>query len=57
MTGRKPEEQSGPREGAKFKPLRPEDATTKHAMDRIRGQQEIKDYDRGPTHHTSNPSG
>jgi hypothetical protein len=51
------EVQADAREGAKFKPVHPEDATTKAEMNRIRGMQEIKDFDTGPTNHTSNPSG
>lgn len=53
----KHEEQPEAREGAKFKPVHPEDATTKADMDRIRGMQERIDHRTGPTHHTSNPSG
>ncbi|MGE5676382.1 MAG: hypothetical protein ACM3XM_21295 [Mycobacterium leprae] len=57
MTDRKPEEQPETREGAKFKPLHPEDATTQHAVNRIRGQQDLQSFERGPTNHSSNPSG
>lgn len=50
-------EQPESRQGAMFKPVHPEDATRKEGLDRIRGMQQQKDPQRGPTHHTSNPSG
>lgn len=51
------EEQPEARQGAMFKPVHPEEATRKEELDRIRGMQQQKDPQRGPTHHTSNPSG
>lgn len=57
MAWKKLEAQPEAREGAKFTPKHPEDASTKAELDQIRGQQEIKNFDTGPTHHTSNPSG
>lgn len=51
------EQQPEAREGAMFKPVSPETATTKHDMNRIRGMQNSKDLETGPTNHTSNPSG
>lgn len=51
------EQQPEAREGAKFKPVSPEDATRKEELNRIRGMQEVVDPERGPTHHTTNPSG
>lgn len=51
------EEEPVAREGAKFKPVHPEGAIRKEEMNRIRGMQEMKDFDTGPTNHTSNPSG
>lgn len=53
----KPEEQPEARAGAKFTPKHPEAATTKQELNWIRGQQDIQDPERGPTNHTSNPSG
>lgn len=44
-------------DGAKFKPVHPEDATRKEEINRIRGMQDRQDPRVGPTHHTSNPSG
>lgn len=57
MTWEKHEVQPEPREGAKFTPKHPESAVTKHELDKIRSQQDFQDVQRGPTHHTSNPSG
>jgi hypothetical protein len=45
------------REGAKFKPVHPEEATRMEDLHRIRGMQDQQDPERGPTNHTSNPSG
>lgn len=45
------------REGAKFKPVHPEDATRVEELNRIRGMQDQQNQDRGPTNHVSNPSG
>lgn len=53
----KPKEQPEARAGAKFTPKHPEAATTKQELNRIHGQQDIQDPERGPTNHTSNPSG
>lgn len=51
------EKQPEAREGAKFKPVSPEDATRKEELNRIRGMQEVVNPETGPTNHTSNPSG
>jgi|GEM_PF-4852002 len=51
------EEEPVARDGNKFKPVHPETAVRKEDLNRIRGMQEIKDFDTGPTNHTSNPSG
>jgi hypothetical protein len=51
------EAQPEAREGAMFKPVHPETATRKEEMNRIRGMQNQVDPERGPTNHTSNPSG
>ncbi len=51
------EEQPEAREGAKFKPDHPEASTRKEELNRIRGMQGLVDPERGPTHHTTNPSG
>lgn len=51
------EAQPEAREGAKFKPVHPEDATRKEEIDRIRGMQGQVDLERGPANHTQNPSG
>jgi hypothetical protein len=45
------------REGAKFKPVHPETATTEHDLHRIRGMQDDQSFEKGPTKATSNPSG
>ncbi|HYG59836.1 MAG TPA: hypothetical protein VD902_17365 [Symbiobacteriaceae bacterium] len=56
MTDIRPQ-QPHDRDGAKFKPVHPEEATRKEELDRIRGMQDIQRHGTGPTHHTSNPSG
>ncbi len=57
MTWKKNEEQPEPREGAKFEPDHPEAALTRSELHEISQQRDIKLHDRGPTNHTSNPSG
>lgn len=57
MTWKKNEEQPAALEGAKFTPKHPESAVTKSDLDRIRGQQDHQLRDRGPSNHSSNPSG
>jgi hypothetical protein len=44
-------------EGATFKPVHPEDMTRKEELNRMRGMQDVQDPEKGPTKHTSNPSG
>lgn len=44
-------------QGAEFKPVNPQDATRKEELNRIRGMQDTIDPERGPTNHTTNPSG
>lgn len=51
-----PRETKG-RQGAEFKPVHPETATRVEDLNRIRGMQDQQNPERGPTNHTSNPSG
>lgn len=57
MTWEKNEEQPEARDGARFTPQHPETAITKADLNRMRSQQLQQDPERGPTNHTSNPSG
>lgn len=45
------------RDGAKFKPVDVATADRKEELNRIRGMQDIQRHGKGPTDHTSNPSG
>lgn len=51
------EQQPERREGAKFKPVHPEDMTRKEELNRVRGMQDFQLRDKGPSNHSSNPSG
>ena len=49
--------QQDAREGAKFKPVSPEDMTRKEELNRVRGMQDIQRHGTGATNHGSNPNG